>query len=807
MRLALKKINKENFADIDFYYVDELYSNLEYEFIEKLEMKKLEVKDLYTHDLSSRSEIDFSTSYGLQNEVLNVLDTIEKENIPLDDALIVITNKNYIGHLYNILTEAVIPFDFTMGLPISYSNIAKFIKLYLERKENQYGISATKNFIHSPLFKKASIKNSIKESGEVIENLDMEVYSALGNLRIGDDHEENINRIKEYKNSLEELLSEYESIKSENQVPTLNSLDKEIEEIKEKLYVIDSLEEIENLFTQSPDEFIKKFLNIRYVGTESNSKIDKKLSDFYEKFDKLAFRTIKNSMRDLQDIYKSDEEKYDLLKDILNTSIQASFNSSDKKDTDNMVGSLRIVDIDQAVNYSAKHIFILGMSQEYYPKKYAENYLLLDCDIANILKSEVDKDRFEKIYKISLGKDQLDEVFNSENINIEDDKRSFENLIDLYKKMGAKIHLSYANYNLAELKKDVASNLFYKLFKEERHKDWSEEESTNKNFGKYEIYQFSRNKNNEEKQNIESRLENNKDKSNADTKLECALEHLKNKISPSELLDFYNCKKTYYYDRLLGLRKWEDKDEPFKYLEAHKYGTLLHLAFEISKKLNYDKEEFKNLAEKMLKVYVTERNPIVSKEVVKSEMEEFLTIIENMYHANKNYDLVTAEEKVSYTFSNGNKEHDIKIEGYIDNISKFEDKDEYVIIDYKTGKTNKHVKDQPFSCLQGILYAYIWENQPENKGKKISHIEFQYPRLNETAICEYNEENIRLILGSFYQDKELSKDLNTSEDQKPLLDEYIEFLENPSAYDFENEKCNNGSYCDYHGSKNKGILD
>ena len=92
-------------------------------------------------------------------------------------------------------------------------------------------------------------------------------------------------------------------------------------------------------------------------------------------------------------------------------------------------------------------------------------------------------------------------------------------------------------------------------------------------------------------------------------------------------------------------------------------------------------------------------------------------------------EVVLKEEKITCTHDTG-----IILQGLPDRVEKTED-GSYVIVDYKTGYYLKHIKDDIDTCLQVILYAYMWEK----KHCKVTGGEYRYIKLGTTVTCNYDE--------------------------------------------------------------------
>ena len=121
----------------------------------------------------------------------------------------------------------------------------------------------------------------------------------------------------------------------------------------------------------------------------------------------------------------------------------------------------------------------------------------------------------------------------------------------------------------------------------------------------------------------------------------------------------------------------------------------------------------------------------------------------------------------------------VKIHGIPDRVEKEED-GTYHIIDFKTGRSIKHNKDDIDTCLQVVIYAYLMEQT----GIKITEGEFRYLRLGETVTCEYNDDMKQKLNNKLLEFKKAMIDGDFSLPKEETIDE-----QKPCEY------CSYGSLC------------
>jgi len=309
-------------------------------------------------------------------------------------------------------------------------------------------------------------------------------------------------------------------------------------------------------------------------------------------------------------------------------------------------------------------------------------------------------------------------------------KRKSKRLISLAKlasDLGSEVNVSYAGMNVSELKKDNASSLVYELYRGESGQNVTSEElkehitevdyfepaiSVTRKVG--EAY-------NEEKNIKGSPLSRTIEDFTLDLNLEKA-------FSPSALETFFNCPKAFMLGNVLGIQEPDD-DKPFEVIAANETGTMAHSLMEELANSDMSLEDFLKLSGEYFDRFVLQHPPLVAQNA-EAEREQFIDMMETSYKMDPHRKVILKEEDIECTHESG-----VNLHGYPDRVEEL-DKDSYMVVDFKTGRTISHVQDDIDTCLQVVIYAYLMEK----KGYKITGCEYRYIRLGETVTCKYDEE-------------------------------------------------------------------
>jgi len=609
--------------------------------VSKNSFKKISVLDLINNDKSS-SNITYDKAYGSINEVEYILSYIAKNNIALEDSLIVLIDNSYLNQFNDYSRIYNLPMTYGTGLPLSSSSSYRLFKLFSKWNQEYNSLNSLKEIINSDDFNSELFFNNISNINLTNKNKD-KLIEYVGYLKLNTI--DNTKTLNEFKTVFNDEYLNFELIENIS-----NEL------LKGYAYLIKTYTNIKDNFNQKAMDYITSFIE----EYNSNTKII----------------NIEETLLELS-----------------NKNINRELSSPSK---------LHITDINGAIGIYRKHVFICGLSSKVFPGSPSENYLLLDSDL----------ERFN-----------IENVKNSIN-TINQKKELLINLISIYKSHNSDIHLSYSSFNLSELKEENPSSMIYEIYKLENdpsvsiddlnkeigdeHKYFDEDISSLKSLGlSY----------------INSNILKIEENTNTNTKdIYPTFE-----LSPSSIEIFFECPKRFYLIYLLGIKE-PYEDDPFNILPASDEGSLIHACMEDLANKKLDEDEFINNSKQKLDNFFKKRIPPHTKTLNKIK-EDFLETALVGYELSKDDDVVGSEISLSGEIDG------IKFKGRVDRIIHNDD-DTYSIIDFKTNRDFKHIEDDINTCLQVVIYAYLYELG----GHKVRNGIFRYLKNKKEICCIYHED-------------------------------------------------------------------
>lgn len=483
------------------------------------------------------------------------------------------------------------------------------------------------------------------------------------------------------------------------------------------------------------ENFIEKYALVR------NS------NEFVNRFDIASIKSINNEISSIRNI------GLEIGDDVIETLLKKLVYRESNKP-----GKIHICSIENGLSSLRNNLYICGLSSTVYPGTPKENPLLLDSDLNDFNNTDL-----------------------TSNGKIKHKQESLLNLIKLATSLNNNIYLSYPGLNISELKNNNASSLLFEIYKLESGDNKTLDDFKNNvinvsyfepNLSKSRLIGQAYNKANEI---VFKALEsNNKDFTCLSLK----------RYSPSALNTFFNCKKQFFYQYLLGIKQL-DEYNPYEVIPATDQGSLVHSLMEYLSKHKMSKQEFLNLGKETFDKYMKICVPLIN-EKIDSVREEFVEMLENGYQMDEDNkrEVMFAEEDIEVT----HLESGVVIHGFPDRVEKLGN-DKAVIVDFKTErKKNNHIKDDIDTCLQVLIYAYIVEN---GLNTKVDHCEYRMLRFPDGIItCKYDDE-IK---------KELSLKLNEFKYSINTGDFSIE----PMNSEEEAEKC---KYCSFGSICGKVVSD
>ena len=238
---------------------------------------------------------------------------------------------------------------------------------------------------------------------------------------------------------------------------------------------------------------------------------------------------------------------------------------------------------------------------------------------------------------------------------------------------------------------------------------------------------------------------------NNELNLDNYIDHLLNKrYSPS---GFYKAldedeREMFILNSLLDSNV-EREEDPYVIIDDNYKGTLIHELFEGFDKNKISKKEMLNKADKKFDIFLEMKPPLIETKV-NHIRQEFVDLVAKLYDLCSDNIHVLSEVTIDKTNVYG-----LYFGGQFDRIEKTRD-GKYILIDYKTGKRVKHKDNDPISCVQGLIYAYLIENGKDKKGNyitdngnriKISECQFLYPEIGKPIIIKWNDDTREKLKG------------------------------------------------------------
>lgn len=678
--LIRKAVSEGKVLDADLVILDEYpLSSLENEFLNKISggnYTKSNIAEIYKLSHADLKIEAYKNCYGSPNEVETILNDIYAGK-ELDKCTVAFTDAGTYSQLffdYALLHD--IPVTFGCGVPIINANPARLLVMYYHWiTDGFYGREAINAMFHSKAFNRGVWNEQFPEPAEGFSW--NKFYEVLGGLRLTNDEKINAERIAGYKNA----IAEEESIVRESD-------EKAYKDFCQRKMCIPFLEIASKELTLATEDFIAKYSYIR-KGSGTNSDM------LLMKVDMSAVSAIYDELGIIRraGIAQSAD---DLIVNALRIGICGETSEA---------GKLHITDIQGALAAIRDNIYIAGLSASKFPGSPAENYLLLDSDI-KLFGGASD-------YLTSEGK-------------IIKKREQLLSLVHLASDLGSRIYVSYAGLNVSDLKKDNASSMIFELYREESGKNVTYKEleakvekidyfapaiSATREIGK---------EYNAGKKIIEPVIGFNMD---LDIRV-----NLDKEWSPSAINMFLEDPITFMMVYLLNIPQPEETN-PFDVITPLAIGNLAHMLMERLANSNMSRADFAKISEEYFDRYIIENPPLIMENVAEAKAD-FMEMMEMAYDNDSHREVVLKEKDIHCEHPSG-----IKIHGLPDRVEKLDD-GTYIVVDFKSGRTVKHVQDDITSCLQAVIYAYLLEQQ----GYKISRGEFRYLRTGETITCDYDDD-------------------------------------------------------------------
>ena len=368
-------------------------------------------------------------------------------------------------------------------------------------------------------------------------------------------------------------------------------------------------------------------------------------------------------------------------------------------------GYIHVTDTDGAYCCLRDALYITGLWAGSFPGNAREDYLLTDDDLCQF---------GDKADYLLVDRKVLDR------------QEKLMGLVRMASRLGNDIHLSYPEIDTATLKEQNASSVLYDIYREETGEEGSFEgfEKQLKEVGYFEPELSSARIAGEAAVRLGNEV--------TDAKLPdgeaCLLGSLlEAEYSPTDINTFFDCPKKFFYQVLLKL-PGQDTDDELAVLTPREFGNLAHSLMERLGKECMSREEFGRLADECFESFILVNPPLIP-ERIKYEKKEFIEALMTGFDTDPGREIYFSEKKLSAVSS-----CKVKLSGYPDRVEKLGDK--CLVVDFKTGSKADQQEDDPDSCLQVLLYAYMLEKN----GYEPVGGEYRYLKLGENVSCRFDEE-------------------------------------------------------------------
>ena len=626
--------------------------------------------EILTGEKFTKSQIDLPSKkgnpsvygvYGEYNETLNVLKIINDNSWPLDECeIVVLDGKRYYPYLIELKDLLGAKLTFGTGVPLSSTRVGELLKsLYNYEVFDRFGPNWIKEVFNGHLLDIDEIKKEIGISGKPKEwSLFQSVLKVAGNLRLRFDKTINDKAIAGFDKVGEDCLDTYSELPAKPYLKAFAS-------VLEKGYV----GILEDYFKPSSPE-------------EASAK-------------STALSFLKNLTGEAKEYVP-----YLLSKNV-------AFSNSEE-------GSLHVATLENALFSLRKHVFVLGLSSDSFPRSESEDFVALDEDMITISPSA----------RLSAEKQKEDEDLLS-------------TLMDLAYTKGGEVALSYSSYDVNGVRKRNMSSFLYR-FPVTRIDSFFDSGFLNK-YGKEYL------------KGTKINTEPNCFDAPSYVPDATKIFNSKHPLSPSKLESLY-LNKGFGIDFLTEAIfevSFDEETETYQYMNPAEFGNLMHAVFEkcayplnlasLQKDLNKRLDDFK----------LTHR-PLVSEAATRAKAGKQL---KNGYEILKVLCPIDREQELNGAIDG------VYFKGRCDMIAT--NGPEKCIVDYKTGKV-KHDKGNIKNAIQGLVYADL-------SGLAITKVDFVY--LDKGVTIEYAASGASAVISDF---KTVVEDLNFKGEKistyKPWID-------------------------------------
>ena len=363
-------------------------------------------------------------------------------------------------------------------------------------------------------------------------------------------------------------------------------------------------------------------------------------------------------------------------------------------------GKVYITSLEYAPEALRENMFIAGLSADLFPGSRAENPVLLDDDLLRISPAAITADRI-----LMHRKDTL------------------RALTGLCAAMGISAELSYSDYRSAELKDANASSVLFEIWSKVHDcTDFRQFTASLRHFGYFDAPLS-------DADGFGSAyLAGTVTPGSAASPGLSGVYTGTRRFSPTAVEDFLICPRKFLLEHLLRAKP-EEPDDVFRVIAPNTLGSLLHDCFYRLSQSGCSEADFLGLAEKMFRRHLAARPPM-QREAGERALSECLDMARNGYAMIDPSAGIAAEQELTALHAASG----ITLHGFSDRVED-DHQGGLTILDFKTGSRIRHIDDDPRSCIQTLLYAYMLE---QTTGKPVSKCRYLYLRSNKAISCAYD---------------------------------------------------------------------
>ena len=193
--------------------------------------------------------------------------------------------------------------------------------------------------------------------------------------------------------------------------------------------------------------------------------------------------------------------------------------------------------------------------------------------------------------------------------------------------------------------------------------------------------------------------------------------------SPSAIDTWFTCKRKFMYQYVLRLNA-EETDDPMAVIPAADLGNLAHHLMERLAAERPDREEFRRVSARMFDTYLAARPPM-DPFAAEREKNAFLRMMDSAWAHDPGRRVLLSEETMHSSHPTG-----LKLYGRPDRVELDENGDG-IVVDFKTGRRVAQQPNDPASCRQTLIYAWMLRQN----GTAIGRCEYRYLRSGQSVVC------------------------------------------------------------------------